>query len=49
MTKDDDFKLFRGFGDGRTNRRTDICDCRVAFATENQLYYFPGFYFVRRL
>ena len=35
MTKDDDFKLFRGFGDGRTNRRTDICDCRVAFATEN--------------
>ena len=33
--EDDDFKLFRGFGDGRTNRRTDICDCRVAFATEN--------------
>ena len=33
--KDDDFKLLRGFGDGRTNRRTDICDCRVAFMTEN--------------
>ena len=33
--EDDDFKLFRGFGDRRTNRRTDICDCRVAFATEN--------------
>ena len=33
--KDDDFKLLRGFGDGRTNGRTDICDCRVAFATEN--------------
>ena len=32
--KDDDFKLLRGFGDGRTNGRTDICDCRVAFATE---------------
>ena len=29
----------RGFGDGQanewTNRWTDICDCRVAFATEN--------------
>ena len=35
MMKDDDFKLLRGFGDGRTNERTDICDCRVAFATEN--------------
>ena len=29
--KDNDFKLLRGFDDGRT----DICDCRVAFATEN--------------
>ena len=28
--KDDDFKLLRGFAD----ERTDICDCRVAFATE---------------
>ena len=34
MMKDDDFKLLRGFGDGQTNRQTDICDCRVAFATE---------------
>ena len=34
MMKDDDFKLLRGFGDGRMNERTDICDCRVAFATE---------------
>ena len=33
--KDDDLKLLRGFGDRRTNERTDICDCRVAFATEN--------------
>ena len=33
--EDDDFKLFRGFGDRRTNRRTDIGDCRVAFETEN--------------
>ena len=37
--KDDDFKLLRGFADWRTDRRTkdnrtDICDCRVAFATE---------------
>ena len=39
MMKDDDFKLLRGFADertdGRTDERTDICDCRVAFATEN--------------
>ena len=32
--KDDDFKLLRGFADGQMNERTDICDCRVAFATE---------------
>ena len=31
IMKDDDFKLLRGFGYGLT----DICDCRVAFATEN--------------
>ena len=31
----DDFKLLRGFDDKRTNERTDICECRVAFATEN--------------
>ena len=35
MMKDDDFKLLRGFADGQANERTDICDCRVAFATEN--------------
>ena len=34
MMKDDDFKLFRGFEDGQTDERTDIGDCRVAFATE---------------
>ena len=38
MMKDDDFKLLRGFDygwtDGQTNRRTDIFECRVAFATE---------------
>jgi len=39
MMKDDNFKLLRGFADrGRTeDRRTDIGDCRVAFATENML------------
>ena len=31
----DDFKLLMGFDNGRTDKRTDICDCRVAFATEN--------------
>ena len=34
MMKDDDFKLLKGFALGQTNERTDICDCRVAFATE---------------
>ena len=37
--KDDDFKLLRGFAKGwmdrQTNKQTDICDCRVAFATES--------------
>ena len=35
MMKDDDFKLLRGFDYGQTDKRTDICDCRVAFATES--------------
>ena len=39
MMKNDDFKLLRGFGDGRTDERTDICDCRVAFVTENYPVY----------
>ena len=34
MTKDDDFKLLRGFADGLTDGCTDICDCRVTFVTE---------------
>ena len=35
--KDDDFKLLRGFDDEQTDGRTDnICECRVAFATENE-------------
>ena len=42
--KDEDFKLLKGFAlwqtNERTNGRTDICDCRVAFATEN--WYRPG-------
>ena len=37
--KDDDFKLLGGFDYGQTDERTDICDCRVTFATENEL---PG-------
>ena len=27
----------RGFGDGQTDRRMDICYSRVAFATENNI------------
>ena len=36
MMKDDDFKLLRGFDYGQTDRITDICECRVTFATEKQ-------------
>ena len=32
---DEGFQLFRGFADIQFNRWKDICDCRVAFATEN--------------
>ena len=32
--KDVDFKLLRGFDLWRTDEQMDICDCRVAFATE---------------
>ena len=40
--KDDDFKLLRGFSDRLTEERTDICDWRVAFATENEIVYFKS-------
>ena len=30
-----DSERLRGFDFRWTDRRTDICDCRVAFATEN--------------
>ena len=32
--KDDDFKLLKGFALRLTDKRTDICDCGDAFATE---------------
>ena len=49
MMKDDDFKLFEGFWfmtdeqtnelmNERTNKRTDICECRVAFAIEKKCF-----------
>ena len=31
------FQAVEGFADRRTDERTDICDCRVAFATENYM------------
>ena len=34
-----DFMLLGGFGNGRTDERTDICICRVAFATEKDCNY----------
>ena len=34
MMKDVDFELLRGFASRLTDERTDICECRVAFATE---------------
>ena len=51
MMKDDDFKLLKGFALGQTNKQTDICDCRVAFATEKQMQKhieFSNFYGVQK-
>ena len=31
-----DSDRLRGFGNGHMDWGTDICDCRVAFATENE-------------
>ena len=41
--KDEGFKLLRGSKDKEMNGRTDICECRVAFATENTLFYSGAF------
>ena len=38
MMKDDGFRLLMGLADRQTNKWTDICECRVAFATENDRY-----------
>ena len=39
--KDDDFKLLGGFVTNRqTDERMDICECRVAFATEKLSFIF---------
>ena len=35
MMKDDDLKLLRGFASWQMDEQTDICECRVAFTTEN--------------
>ena len=35
MMNDDNFKLLRGFDLWLMNKRTVICECRVAFTTEN--------------
>ena len=41
--KDDDFKMLMGFASKQTDGLTDICECRVAFATENRILIFPEF------
>ena len=38
MMKNDDFRLLKGFASEQTDRRMDICECRVAFATENDMF-----------
>ena len=47
MMKDGDFKLLRGFADRQTNKwtdkRTDIGDCRVSFATKKESLQTFGF------
>ena len=40
--KDEDFKLLGGFALRLTDKRTDICDCRVAFATEKVTHFLFG-------
>ena len=35
MMKDKGFNLLLGFDDRQMNEQTDICECRVAFTTEN--------------
>ena len=35
---DNDFKLLGGFDLWLTDGQMDICDCRVAFATENKTF-----------
>ena len=49
MMKNDDYKLLRGFDnrqtDERTNRRTDICDFRVAFTTDKKVLELPKNHF----
>ena len=43
----------RGFDFRRTDGQTDICNCRVAFATENQFFYeiygFPEKWFLNEV
>ena len=36
--KDDDFIMLMGFASEQTDGLTDICECRVAFATEKCIY-----------
>ena len=36
MMKDDDFKLLRGFASKQMDSLADICECRVAIATEKR-------------
>ena len=45
------FQAVEGFcfqTDKRTNDRTDICDCRVAFATEKRMLKHPIFISVQK-
>ena len=37
MMKDDDFKMLMGFASEQMDGLTDICECRVAFVTENRI------------
>ena len=41
-----DYKLFDGFALRQTDEQTDICDCRVAFATENVYHNVQSQYFI---
>ena len=47
--KDEDFQLLKGFAGRWTDAGTDICECRVDFATEKLCIYQLQLFYLRAL